>query len=227
MLSASIVFEQSYGPIEGDSASLAELCALLSALAVLPVRQSVAVTGSVNQFGTVQAVGGINEKIEGFFALCRGRGLQEEPGVIIPQANVQHLMLHEEVVQAVRDGQFHVWAVEHADQAIELLTGVPAGTPDAKGQVPVGFCTVKDPTLIASVEGRAELEKSCIAKVAELLGAVAKPHKLHFVTALPKTRSGKLLRRSIQALAEGRETGDLSTLDDPNALEEIRRAVGK
>jgi propionyl-CoA synthetase len=98
---------------------------------------------------------------------------------------------------------------------------------ELKGQVPVGFCTVKDPALIADAAGREALEKSCIAKVAELLGAVAKPYKLHFVTSLPKTRSGKLLRRSIQALAEGRETGDLSTLDDPNALEEIRKAVGK
>ena len=98
---------------------------------------------------------------------------------------------------------------------------------ELKGQVPVGFCTVKDPSLIADAAGREALEKSCIAKVAELLGAVAKPYRLHFVTALPKTRSGKLLRRSIQALAEGRETGDLSTLDDPNALEEIRKAVAK
>ncbi len=98
---------------------------------------------------------------------------------------------------------------------------------EVKGQVPVGFCTVKDPARIADETGRAALERECIAKVAELLGAVAKPHRLYFVTTLPKTRSGKLLRRSIQALAEGRETGDLSTLDDPNALEEIRKAVGK
>jgi predicted ATP-dependent protease len=137
-LAASLVFEQSYGPVEGDSASLAELCALLSVLAVLPVRQSVAVTGSVNQFGRVQAVGGINEKVEGFFDLCHARGLQEGQGVVIPQANVQHLMLREEVVDAVRAGTFHVWAVEDADQAIELLTGIPAGIPDAKGQVPAG-----------------------------------------------------------------------------------------
>ena len=137
-LAASLVFEQSYGPVEGDSASLAELCALLSVLAVLPVRQSVAVTGSVNQFGQVQAVGAINEKVEGFFELCRARGLQAGQGVVIPQANVQHLMLREDVVEAVRAGTFHVWAVEDADQAIELLTGTPAGSPDAKGQVPVG-----------------------------------------------------------------------------------------
>jgi predicted ATP-dependent protease len=137
-LAASLVFEQSYGPVEGDSASLAELCALLSVLAVLPVRQSVAVTGSINQFGQVQAVGGINEKVEGFFDLCLSRGLQAGQGVVIPRANVQHLMLREDVVEAVRTGTFQVWAVEDADQAIELLTGTPAGSPDAKGQVPVG-----------------------------------------------------------------------------------------
>jgi predicted ATP-dependent protease len=137
-LAASLVFEQSYGPVEGDSASLAELCALLSVLAVLPVRQSVAVTGSINQFGQVQAVGGINEKVEGFFDLCLSRGLQAGQGVLIPRANVQHLMLREDVVEAVRTGTFQVWAVEDADQAIELLTGTPAGSPDAKGQVPVG-----------------------------------------------------------------------------------------
>jgi predicted ATP-dependent protease len=137
-LAASLVFEQSYGPVEGDSASLAELCALLSVLAVLPVRQSVAVTGSINQFGQVQAVGGIHEKIEGFFELCRARGLQPGQGVVIPRTNVQHLMLREDVVAAVRAGTFHVWAVDSVDQAIELLTGIPAGSPDAKGQVPVG-----------------------------------------------------------------------------------------
>jgi predicted ATP-dependent protease len=165
-LSASLVFEQSYGPIEGDSASLAELCALLSALAVLPIRQPVAVTGSVNQFGTVQAVGGINEKIEGFFALCRARGLQEEPGVIIPQANVQHLMLNEEVVQAVRQGRFHVWAVEHIDQAIELLTGVPAGAPDAKGQVPPG-----------SVNHRVASQLTRLSVVRQAWGALGEAHQ--------------------------------------------------
>jgi len=119
--------------------------------------------------------------------------------------------------------------IEEALQAHPALAEVAVvGVHDeVKGQVPIGFCTVKDPALIATPEARAALEKSCIAKVAELLGAVAKPYKLHFVASLPKTRSGKLLRRSIQALAEGRETGDLSTLDDPNALEEIRKAVGK
>ena len=137
-LSASLVFEQSYGPVEGDSASLAELCALLSALALVPVRQSWAVTGSVNQFGRVQAIGGVNEKIEGFFDLCRQRGLSGEHGVLIPRANVQHLMLRDEVVDAVAAKQFQVHAVETVDEAMTLLTGVPAGAPNAKGEMPPG-----------------------------------------------------------------------------------------
>ena len=146
-LSASLVFEQSYGPVEGDSASLAELCALLSALALVPVRQDLAVTGSINQFGRVQAIGGVNEKVEGFFDLCRQRGLRPpstpgQPGaahgVLIPRANVQHLMLRDDVVEAVAQGRFHVHAVDDVDQAIELLTGVTAGIPNAKGEVPPG-----------------------------------------------------------------------------------------
>jgi predicted ATP-dependent protease len=137
-LTANLVFEQSYGPVEGDSASLAELCALLSALAFVPVRQHLAVTGSINQFGLVQAVGGVNEKIEGFFDLCRQRGLSGRQGVLIPRANVQHLMLRDDVVEAAAQGRFHVHAVDDADQAIELLTGVSAGLPNAKGEVPEG-----------------------------------------------------------------------------------------
>ncbi|MCC6673384.1 MAG: AAA family ATPase [Planctomycetes bacterium] len=132
-LAASLVFEQSYAGVEGDSASLAELCALLSALAELPVQQGLAVTGSVNQLGEVQAVGGVNEKIEGFFAVCRDRGLNGEQGVLIPKANVQHLMLHEDVVQAVAERRFHVHAVAHVDEAVALLTGIAAGAPDPKG----------------------------------------------------------------------------------------------
>ncbi len=137
-LSASLVFEQSYGPVEGDSASLAELCALLSALAAVPIRQSLAITGSVNQYGRVQPIGGVNEKIEGFFDICKARGLDGEQGVVIPQSNVKHLMLREDVVQACAEGRFRVHAVEDVDQAIALLTGVPAGEPDAQGLVPEG-----------------------------------------------------------------------------------------
>ncbi len=130
-LSASIVFEQSYGPVDGDSATIAETCALLSAIADVPLRQSFAVTGSMNQFGDVQAIGGVNEKIEGFFEVCRDRGLDGTQGVIIPQANARHLMLNNEVVAAVAEGRFSVHAISHVDEAIELLSGMPAGEPVA------------------------------------------------------------------------------------------------
>jgi lon-related putative ATP-dependent protease len=135
-LSASLVFEQTYGAVEGDSASCAELCALLSALADVPARQSLAITGSVNQHGDVQAIGGVNEKIEGFFDTCKARGFTGEQGVIIPAANVKHLMLREEVVQACRDGRFRVYPVATADQAIALLTDIAAGAPAADGSFP-------------------------------------------------------------------------------------------
>jgi lon-related putative ATP-dependent protease len=137
-LSASLVFEQSYGAIDGDSASSAELYALLSAIAELPLRQDLAVTGSVNQLGEVQAIGGVNEKIEGFFDLCAARGLTGEQGVLIPGTNLQHLMLDERVVSACRDGRFHVWAVDTVDQGMELLTGLPMGRRDESGAYPDG-----------------------------------------------------------------------------------------
>jgi lon-related putative ATP-dependent protease len=136
-LSASLVFEQSYGAVEGDSASSAELYALLSALAELPIKQSIAVTGSVNQRGQVQAIGGVNEKIEGFFDLCRARKLAGQ-GVVIPASNVRHLMLRQDIVEAVRSGTFKVYAVETIDQGIEILTGVRAGERDASGKFPEG-----------------------------------------------------------------------------------------
>lgn len=129
-ISASLVFEQTYGLVEGDSASLAELCALLSSIADVPIRQCLAVTGSVNQFGDVQAIGGVNEKIEGFFDVCAARGLDGSHGAVVPQANVAHLMLREDIVAAVGSGRFHVHAVGGVDDAIELLTGMPAGTPE-------------------------------------------------------------------------------------------------
>ncbi len=137
-LAASLVFEQSYGGVEGDSASSAELYALLSALADAPAKQSLAVTGSVNQHGDVQAIGGVNEKIEGFFDVCAARGLNGEQGVLIPEANRTNLMLRHEVVDAVAAGRFHIYAVSTVDQGIELLTGVPAGERDATGQFPPG-----------------------------------------------------------------------------------------
>lgn len=135
-LSASICFEQLYEEVEGDSASSAELYALLSALSGLPIRQGIAVTGSVNQKGEIQPVGGINRKIEGFFALCRLKGLTGEQGVIIPHQNVVNLMLRDEVVEAVRAGLFHIWAVRTVDEGIAILTGVPAGEMGPDGLYP-------------------------------------------------------------------------------------------
>ncbi|MGE5265053.1 MAG: Lon protease family protein [Acidobacteriota bacterium] len=137
-LSASLVFEQSYGMVEGDSATLAELYALLSMLAGIPLRQDIAVTGSVNQHGQVQPVGGVIEKIEGFFDICRARGLTGKQGVLIPAANRRHLMLREDVVQAVRAGEFNVWTAADADDGISLLMNVDAGEPDRQGVYPAG-----------------------------------------------------------------------------------------
>ncbi len=137
-LSASLVFEQSYGGIDGDSASSTELYALLSALSDIPIKQSLAVTGSVDQMGRVQAIGGANEKIEGFFDVCKARGLNGEQGVLIPASNVKHLMLRDDVVQAVREGRFSIYPVETVDQGIELLTGVEAGEADEHGEYPLG-----------------------------------------------------------------------------------------
>jgi lon-related putative ATP-dependent protease len=126
-LSASLTFEQSYGMVEGDSASMAELVTLISALAEVPLAQNLAMTGSVSQRGEAQPIGGVNWKIEGFYKVCKARGLTGQQGVIIPKSNVQDLMLKKEVVDAVEKGKFHVWAVGHVDEALELLTGLPAG----------------------------------------------------------------------------------------------------
>ena len=137
-LAASLTFEQSYGMVDGDSASVAELCALLSALAGVGLRQDLAVTGSVNQKGEVQAVGGVNEKIEGFFGVCQAKGLQEGQGVLLPASNVAHLMLASEVRDAVEQGTFNVYPVRRVDEAIELLTGMPAGERGDDGEFPQG-----------------------------------------------------------------------------------------
>jgi lon-related putative ATP-dependent protease len=136
-LSARIVFEQSYSGVEGDSASCAELCALLSNLSELPLDQGIAVTGSVNQHGKLQAIGGVNEKVEGFFDLCRLRGLNGKQGVVIPKSNVQNLMLREDVIEAVKNSQFHVWAMENVDQVLQILTDVEAGEFEDKSY-PIG-----------------------------------------------------------------------------------------
>ncbi|MCL4559503.1 MAG: AAA family ATPase [Chloroflexi bacterium] len=137
-LSGRLVFEQSYSGVEGDSASSTELYALLSELSGLPVKQEIAVTGSVNQRGEVQAIGGVNEKIEGFFEVCKAGGLTGGQGVLIPASNVQHLMLKEEVVDAVRLGQFHIWSANTIDEGIEILTGVKAGVRDQEGNFEPG-----------------------------------------------------------------------------------------
>ena len=135
-LSANIAMEQSYGHIDGDSASLAEVCALLSAITDMPIKQSLAVTGSINQHGQVQAIGGVNEKIEGYFRLCQSRGLTGEQGVIIPASNQLNLVLNDEVISAVKQHKFHIYVVKTVDEALTLLTGVDAGEKNSRGQYP-------------------------------------------------------------------------------------------
>ncbi|MFW5834633.1 MAG: Lon protease family protein [Pseudomonadota bacterium] len=158
-LHASLVFEQSYGGVEGDSASSAELYTLLSALAVLPLAQGIAVTGSVNQNGEVQAIGGVNEKIEGFFDLCAARGLTGEQGVLIPVANRRHLMLHRRVREAVAEGCFNVWTVGHIDEGLQLLTGCDAGSRGQDGTFPE-----------TSVHGRVEARLRAFAEARRAYG---------------------------------------------------------
>ena len=138
VFTASICFEQLYDEIEGDSASSTELYSILSALSGLPINQGIAVTGSVNQKGEVQPVGGINEKIEGFYYTCNAKGLTGKQGVIIPHQNLRHLMLKDEVIEAVKNGMFTIWAVKDIEEGIEILTGVPAGRQNGKGLYPAG-----------------------------------------------------------------------------------------
>lgn len=135
-LTASISFEQSYGGVDGDSATMAELCALVSSLSSVPIKQCFAITGSMDQLGRAQVIGGVNEKIEGFFDICKARGLTGEQGVIIPAKNVTNLMLNPEVSDAIEQGQFNIYPVEHVDQAIEVLTGISAGAMDEHGEFP-------------------------------------------------------------------------------------------
>jgi len=142
-VSASIAMEQSYGYIDGDSASLAEACALISALIHIPLHQSLAVTGSINQYGEVQAVGGINEKVEGFFAVCKARGLNGSQGVLLPASNVKHLVLNSEVIEAVNKGSFHIYGIDSVDQALEIMMDRKAGTLSKKGTFPRGSINYK------------------------------------------------------------------------------------
>lgn len=159
-LTASIAFEQAYSGVEGDSASSTELYALLSSLSGVPLRQDLAVTGSVNQMGQVQPIGGVNEKIEGFFLCCKDRGLTGNQGVMIPEANVKDLMLREEVQEAVRQGQFNVWAVPTIDAGIELLTGLPAGARGKDGTYPKGSVNaLVDERLLALAQGLRDFAK--------------------------------------------------------------------
>jgi len=135
-LRAQIAFEQSYGEIDGDSASSSELFAVLSALADVGIDQGIAVTGSVNQLGEMQAIGGVCAKIEGFYDLCKARGLGGAQGVLVPRANLPHLVLRDDVAEAIAQGHFNIYAVERASQGIEILTGLPAGQRDSGGRFP-------------------------------------------------------------------------------------------
>ena len=137
-LTASVCFEQLYSGVDGDSASSTELYAILSSLAGIPINQAIAVTGSVNQKGEIQPIGGVNDKIEGFFQICKMRGLDGTHGVMIPQQNIRNLNLSNEIVQAVKDGKFHIYAISTIEEGIEILTGVPAGKKDSQGHFPAG-----------------------------------------------------------------------------------------
>jgi predicted ATP-dependent protease len=137
-LFASLVFEQSYGGIDGDSASAAELCALLSALAEVPIKQGLAITGSVNQHGQIQAIGAVNDKIEGFFDICNKRGLTGHQGVLIPVSNIRHLMLRHDVIEAVVQNRFQIYPVETINQCMTLLSGLDAGERDEHNKFPDG-----------------------------------------------------------------------------------------
>ncbi|NLC84631.1 MAG: ATP-dependent protease, partial [Ruminococcaceae bacterium] len=148
-LTAQITFEQNYSGVDGDSASCAELYAILSSLAEVPIKQNLAVTGSVNQLGYVQPIGGATEKVEGFFDVCAAAGLTGDQGVIIPIQNIENLMLKDEILKAVNAGKFHLYAVSRIEEGIELLTGIEAGEKDAEGNYPEGsvFRKVSDKVL--------------------------------------------------------------------------------
>jgi lon-related putative ATP-dependent protease len=159
-LSLSLVFEQSYGGVEGDSASVAEACVILSALSMVPIKQSIAITGSMNQHGQVQAVGGINEKILGFFEIVKKRGFSEKAGVIIPAANVDNLMLHKDIIEAVKHDQFQIYAVKTVDEAMEILTDLKAGVRSKSGKFPRGSINYKTEAALATFSGQSKKKSS-------------------------------------------------------------------
>ena len=155
-ISASLVMEQSYGYIDGDSASLAELCCLISAITKIPVKQNFAVTGSINQYGEVQTVGGVNEKIEGFFELCNNRKLTGDQGVIIPACNIKNLMLNQKVRHAVKSKKFEIYAVHHVEEALQILMGVKPGKLNKSGKYPKGSINYR---VLERLKEMAELTK--------------------------------------------------------------------
>jgi len=167
-LSASICFEQSYDGVDGDSASSTEAYCILSSLSGVPIKQSIAVTGSMNQHGMVQPIGGVNEKIEGFFHVCKVKGLTGDQGVMIPEANSKHLMLKDEVIDAVKKKKFHIWAVSTIDEGIEVLTGKKAGVKDKKGKYSKGTISyLGDEKLREDSENFTKLGKSSAKKKKE------------------------------------------------------------
>lgn len=168
-LNANIVFEQSYQEIDGDSASLAEYCSLISAISEKPIKQSIAATGAIDQFGNVQAIGGVNEKIEGFFKLCQRRGLTGHQGVIIPCSNMQQLNLHQSVINAVNEGQFTLYQVKHIDEAAEILMQTPAGTADQDNQFPNDSLYGLVQARLEGLAGYQEEEKSFFVRLREKL----------------------------------------------------------
>lgn len=174
-LSASICFEQNYEGVEGDSASSTELYALLSALSGLPIKQGIAVTGSVNQHGQIQPIGGVNHKVEGFYAVCKAKGLTGEQGVLIPKTNERHLMLKEEVVEAIQAGLFHVWSIETIEQGIEILTGIPAGGPGKNAAFVKGTVFYQVDQVLKKMYDRMHVERGDSQKVTKHTKKVAVP----------------------------------------------------
>ena len=205
-LTARLVFEQSYSGVEGDSASSAELYALLSSLSGVPIQQRFAVTGSVNQRGQVQAIGGVNEKIEGFFAVCEAMGLKGDESVLIPKTNVRHLMLSEKVQKAVEKGKFHIYPVTTIDEGISLLTGRPAGELNAKGEYPAGSIN----RLV--VERLTALNE----KALEAGGAMTTTRRpRHLASPLPRSRPSRARRAPAQRSFDRNRSGAAGTSSRP------------